>query len=223
MNCEKVVFGPAYNLPPLICVPRKGIIFNWTLKIWLLNIIALGEMVDCQFDASDACIARPFGQDSMFAMFCSNTIQRYQISVLYVIIAALMQMWQHPIFINFHNVYFSWRYFTRPKPRQHAATLRQHILLPLCKIASTMIPVAAFFINGYLARSLQKAANLVAVQIQKMATAVVAAKEFISGPRVVQAQFVLLETVQFNNYLSLASMILIWLELFKHPLSPGRQ
>ena len=66
-----------------------------------------------------------------------------------------------------------------------------------------------FFANGNPARSDQQ----VSMQTQKMATPVSAAKEFISGPRVVQAQFVL----------NLAWMILTWLGLIGHRLVPGRQ
>jgi hypothetical protein len=66
-----------------------------------------------------------------------------------------------------------------------------------------------FLANGNPARSVQQ----VSMQTQKMATPVSAAKEFISGPRVVQAQFVL----------NLAWMILTWLGLIGHRLVPGRQ
>lgn len=60
-------------------------------------------------------------------------------------------------------------------------------IMLLYRIASSMVPAAAFFTNGNLACSVQQ----VSMQTQKMATPVSAAKEFISGPRVLQAQFVL--------------------------------
>ena len=80
----------------------------------------------------------PFCQDNMFAMFCSNTVKRYQNNVLNVMIASHLQILQHLLFIHFHNVHFSWHY-----RRLWSKIVEKYMLL--YKIASSMIPAAAFF------------------------------------------------------------------------------